>query len=323
MVAWPDGKRFAFTIIDDTDAARLATVRPIYDLLADLGLRTTKTVWPLTSPPGTPLDGDTLDDEAHRAWIGELAAAGFEIAYHGAAAAPSPRAQSLAGLDRFRAVVGHDPRVYASHSGQTEAIYWGGARLTGVLRHAFTAANRAMGRRLAFHGEDEASPYFWGDLCRDRIEYVRNLTFRDIDTLACDPEMPSHDPRKPFVRYWFSASNGPTGPSFCELISEANQDRLLAAGGACIAYTHFAAQFCDGGRPRPEVVRLLTRLAALPGWFAPTSAILDHLRAQPGWRPEASARGRERMQWRWLVDNLRTQRGRRYLRTLRRRVIGR
>jgi hypothetical protein len=42
---WPNNKDFAFTIIDDTDNSTVSNVKPIYNLLADLGLKTTKTVW--------------------------------------------------------------------------------------------------------------------------------------------------------------------------------------------------------------------------------------------------------------------------------------
>ena len=44
-IAWPDDRRFAFTIFDDTDNATLANIVPVYDLLAELGFRTTKSVW--------------------------------------------------------------------------------------------------------------------------------------------------------------------------------------------------------------------------------------------------------------------------------------
>ena len=44
---FPEGRKFAFTILDDTDDATVENVRPVYDLLTELGFRTTKTVWPL------------------------------------------------------------------------------------------------------------------------------------------------------------------------------------------------------------------------------------------------------------------------------------
>ena len=45
-LAFPDGRQFAFTIMDDTDVATVANVGPIYRLLSDIGMRTTKTVCP-------------------------------------------------------------------------------------------------------------------------------------------------------------------------------------------------------------------------------------------------------------------------------------
>ena len=43
-IPWPHGKRFAFTVFDDTDSATLENVSPVYALLRDLGFRTTKSV---------------------------------------------------------------------------------------------------------------------------------------------------------------------------------------------------------------------------------------------------------------------------------------
>lgn len=311
---WPDGKRFAFTIVDDTDAGTLETVKPIYDFLCDRGFRTTKTVWPLRPMEAAPLGGETLEDPRWRAWILELARRGFEIAYHGVTDHASPRARSEQALAYWDSVVGTPPRLYASHSGQKEAMYWGPARFTPSLRLPFTLANRYLQRDVAFFGEIEDSPYFWGDLCRDRIEYVRNFTFEDINTLACDPAMPWHDPAKPFVNYWFSSSDGFDGDKFCRLIDERNQDHLRDEGGACIVYTHFAYKFWDGERLAPEFVRLMTRLASLDGWFVPASELLDHLRTAPTWRARVTPLHLERLQWRWLADNLRTRRGTKYLR---------
>ena len=157
-----------------------------------------------------------------------------------------------------------------------------------------------------FHGHSEGGPYFWGDLCRDRIMYVRNLVFREINTLKVDPLMPYHDPRRPYVRYWFSSSEGASVHSFCQLISEANQDRLLEEGGACIAYTHFGNGFWRDSRLDPEFTRLMRRLANLPGWFVPASRLLDYLGEVRGWQVvDEDRRKLDRMQWRWLLQKLR------------------
>src|SRR5579859_5667634 len=44
-VTWPNERQFAFTIVDDTDSATIQNVKPVYDLLTDLQMRTTKTAW--------------------------------------------------------------------------------------------------------------------------------------------------------------------------------------------------------------------------------------------------------------------------------------
>lgn len=42
---WPEGKRFAFSVFDDTDGAFIKNVGPVYDFLKDIGLLTTKSIW--------------------------------------------------------------------------------------------------------------------------------------------------------------------------------------------------------------------------------------------------------------------------------------
>ena len=61
-MTFPDGKTFAFTIVDDTDAATVDSVGPVYDLLADRGLRTTKTVWVYPPTVDDELAGQSLED---------------------------------------------------------------------------------------------------------------------------------------------------------------------------------------------------------------------------------------------------------------------
>src|SRR6185436_5946929 len=50
---FPGGARFAFTVMDDTDVATVENIRPIYRLFESLGMRTTKTVWPVACPEGS------------------------------------------------------------------------------------------------------------------------------------------------------------------------------------------------------------------------------------------------------------------------------
>lgn len=299
-ITWPAGRQFAFTIVDDTDAATVENVAPVYRLLAEYGFRTTKTIWPL-APWQTPRKGgSTLADPRYGQWVRQLQSQGFEIAFHGATDHTAPRDRTLEALNRYRDILSEDPRLYVAHTGQREGMYWGDARLDGGPRLIYRLIHRLIRVDCAYEGHVAHSPYFWGDLCRDRITYVRNFAFRDINTLRHDPMMPYHDPRRPYVRYWFSSSHASTVRDFCELLSEPNQERLLRQHGACIAYVHFGYGFVEKGQLNPEFVRLVRRLAALPGWFVPASSLLDHLRAEPGWQPRVDRHVLDRMQWRWL-----------------------
>jgi hypothetical protein len=86
-VGWPEGKSFAFSIVDDTDGSTMENVPPVYALLADLGIFTTKSVWPLA---GDLRDGLACDDPRYRAWVQGLQEQGFEIALHNVSSRTSP-----------------------------------------------------------------------------------------------------------------------------------------------------------------------------------------------------------------------------------------
>jgi hypothetical protein len=133
-----------------------------------------------------------------------------------------------------------------------------------------------------FEGHTPESSYFWGDLCRDRIDYVRNFVFREINLDRVNPTMPYRDPLRPFVKYWFSSSYGPDANSFCQTVSEANQEQLEADGGICIMYTHFACGFVKEGKVEARTEQLLRRIAQRQGWFVPVSTLLDFLRSKRG-----------------------------------------
>ncbi len=136
------------------------------------------------------------------------------------------------------------------------------------------------------------------------MKYVRNFTFRDIDTLAACPWMPYHDPARPFVDRWFASSEGADVDAFVRCASEANQDRLEAGGGACIMYTHFAAGFVRDGRLDPRFESLMRRMARRNGWFVPVATLLDHLEAFNG-ETVITARQRSALERRWLLSKVR------------------
>ena len=234
-VSWPGGRRFAFTMVDDTDFATVENCGPVYGLLADLGFRTIKTVWPLAASKKRKSGGGTLADKDYREWVLGLRKQGFEIASHGVTDHTSDRQTTINGLDRFHTIFDADPRTYIWHQKQGEGLCWGSRRLDGSPRLVYRVLQAIRRAERGYSGDVASSPSFWGDVCQQRITYVRNYTFHDIHTLSQDPMMPYHDPRRPFVQFWFSASGASNVQSAVPLLSEANQDRLVSEGGACIA----------------------------------------------------------------------------------------
>jgi hypothetical protein len=303
-VQWPEGKSFAFTVFDDTDRAVPGNYEAVYALLRDCGMLTTKSVWPLRGFRTPKIGGATCEDQAYAAHMLELQREGFEIGFHGATYHVVERPFIERSLNRFRELFGHDPRTMANHSDSVDGIYWGDARVSGIHRWAYNALSSARNKG-AFHGHEASSPHFWGDLCRDRIDYVRNFITGDINTLNAFPFIPYHDRDRPLVKQWYASSEGPDVLSFNRTISERNQDRLEAEGGACIMYTHFAAGFQDtSGQLNPRFRHLIERLSRKNGWFVPTATLLDYIRRQRG-EHVLTCSERARMERTWLRHKIR------------------
>lgn len=303
MISWPDQKRFAFTIFDDPDSQTLEAGREVYALLKDCGLRTTKAVWPIRGN-GRPSDhGATCDDRDAVPWLQRLQADGFEIAYHNATSHTSERSETIRGLERFAQLFGHYPLAMANHYYCEEGVYWGDDRLTGVNRALYNVLTRGKNRRR-FAGHVPGHAYFWGDLCKERIRYVRNFVFADINTLKACPYMPYHDPMRPFVNYWYAASEGSNVRTFNDCVAEAEQDRLEEEGGACIMYTHFGHGYFEGGRLNQRFRSLIERLSAKNGWFVPVTTLLDFLRLSKV-QAAITAEQRARLERRWLLHKIR------------------
>jgi hypothetical protein len=296
-VEWPHGKDFAFTVFDDTDLSTLRNAGPVYELLGELGFRTTKSVWPLRGSQAES-SGATCEDDAYREWVQALQRQGFEIALHNVASNSSPREQTIRGIERFRELFGQYPSAHTNHGNCRENIYWNNCRLSDVNEVAYNLMNRF--RTLATsEGHVESSRFYWGDVCRDRITYVRNFVHGNINTLGYCPEMPYHDPHRPYVNNWFASTEGANVDAFAATISERNQDRLEAEGGACIMYTHFWS-FASEGRADARFERLMRRLSTKNGWFVPVTTLLDHLLQAKG-RHEITSAERDRLERQWLL----------------------
>lgn len=301
---FPQGKRFAFTILDDTDVATVENIEPVYRLLERLGMRATKTVWPLACPEGSKDFGSsqTLEDPPYLAFVRDLGARGFEVTWHGATMESSQRDRTIAAVERFRDLIGHYPRIHANHAGNRENLYWGTRRIdVPVLKLLFTRLGHPADY---FLGDRDGSPYWWGDLCVRHIVYARNLTFDALNLASINPSMPYHDPSRSLVRYWFSTSDAEDAYTFASLLHPRRQERLEADGGFCIVSTHFGKGFARDGDVNPVVRKRLEMLSQRPGWFPTVGELLDWLRAR---RQSEMIPAREwrRMQWRWACDLLR------------------
>ncbi|MCB1625302.1 MAG: hypothetical protein KDI32_11995 [Pseudomonadales bacterium] len=303
---WPGGKTFAFSIFDDTDLAVPGNVEDVYEILGSLGLRTTKSVWPICAPGQPPRgpEGSTCEDPEYLRFVLDLQRAGFEIGYHNSSHSGVGRGDVIRALDRFRELFGHDPDCMSNHLVNPEAIYWGPDRLSYPLRALYTAFRSR--RPIAYRGGHvPESPHFWGDICQQRIRYVRNFVFADIQTQLACPAMPYFDPMRPMVRAWFTSTYASSWPDFERVMSEANQDRLEASGGLCILYTHFGHRFHDRatGRAQPRFAELMRHLARKNGWFVPVRELLDYVVSQQG-VARLDWRGRQALEWRWFYQKL-------------------
>ena len=304
MGRFPNNKRFAFTVFDDTDYSTVENVEPVYRLLAELGIRTTKSVWPLACVPGPRIDGSTLQDVNYRDFVRWLQREGFEIGLHNVRNHDATREVVEQGFEDFSALLRQEPRTHCNHTTNRENLYWGSDRIATIpIRFGYNVATR-FARRKYFEGHVENSPYFWGDLCKKRLTYVRNFVFDEINLDRVNPSMPYHDHAKPFVNLWFSSSEGSTVTSFCDMLSEANQDQLEAEGGVCIMYTHFASGFYTQSTLHPRFEQLMRRLATMNGWFVPVATLLDHLKTN---RAELTISSKElaHMERRWFFSKLR------------------
>ena len=122
-ITWPDGKRFAFTVFDDTDWPRWRTSAPVYDFLYDCGFRTTKSCWPFRGDPA-----EARVTPARRARIPTTCGGCCSCrpaASRSAGTGPPGTAcrgkTTVAGLEKFAKCFGHDPLTAANHAGDEKA----------------------------------------------------------------------------------------------------------------------------------------------------------------------------------------------------------
>jgi len=282
VLRWPYPYRWAFGITDDTDGCTMESVRAVYEYCTRLGIWPTKTVWTQQASERCgllhqwePDDGLTLDDPQYRRYCGELSERGVEFALHGVSAGNNTREEVLRGLERFRETFGYLPRLYVCHSLNAEHPYWGVNHYRSRLARF---AVRLLTRPERFCGDEPGSPYYWADVCRETIHYVRLYRTLDLNVLRHNPHMPYHEKGKPGVRFWFSACAQDT--QLCERVTDRALDRVAREDGALILYAHMRKFLAEDIRTesglRPEVERAFRTIAARDDcWCAGVSRILD------------------------------------------------
>ena len=271
---WPHNKKFAFTIVDDTEGGTVSNLKPIYDLFYDKGLKTTKTVW--VYPPRDKFTGESLADRVYYDFISELDERGFEIALHNVGSGDFSREEIRSGLKLFNQTMGFYPIMQINHASNLDNLYWGIERYTKILQYIMTLL---YGSRRKYYGTDPSSKYFWGDMSKRYIKYIRNHTFNGINTLKYDPKMPYKvSDKEAYSNYWFSSSDGDTVDEFTELISPRNVLKLEKENGLCIVYTHLAKGFVDkNGQINSRFKSHIDFLSQREGWFVPAGEILEFL----------------------------------------------
>jgi hypothetical protein len=151
--------------------------------------------------PDSALRGVTLEDPKYLDYCQKLHENGFEICLHGASAGNNTREYTLNALDFLERHFGRCD-TFICHAKNADNLYWEG-KVTSlpVLRRLLK-----WYCRHECSGEVEQSPYFWGDLCKERINQVRLFRTRRIDTLKSNPSMPYFNPHKLYVKGWFTAT---------------------------------------------------------------------------------------------------------------------
>ena len=301
-IQWPNNHKFAFTIFDDTDFSTLTNTEPIYSYLDNIGIKCTKSIWSLDSSGKAKIGGDSIENKKYLEWILKLKNQGFEISLHNVKNTSSYRFETIKGINNFKEKIGNYPKSFANHADCKDGIYWGDARFSSFYRYLYSIIKYSNVNK--FQGHIKNSKYFWGDICKDKIKYVRNFVFNDINTLKQCPFMPYYDPLRPYVNYFFCSSNGADVKRFNQLLSLRNQQKLEEEGGACIVYTHFGHEFYKNGVINEETQKLLKILSKKNGWFCTVSDLLDHIQIENKVKHTISKEERTYLERKWFFEKL-------------------
>ena len=277
-LTWLPGRHEAgIAISDDPDNGAIAGFKKIYDLLQRLHFPTSRAMWVFdpVEPTGTPslpirFFAPTLSDPECLEYCKELHQKDFEICLHGASSGNNTRERTIAAIEFMEREIG-PLRTFICHSKNAENLYWDHK----CVPLPFLSFLVGLYSKNSCFGEVKGSNYFWGDICRNKVSYIRLFRTRQINTLAFNPSMPYHDFHMPYVNYWFSATKGYL-PRVC---APGRIDSLCKQRGAGIIYQYLHKYVDANGSIDPRVQESLERMAGDRRIFiSPVSLLLDRLR---------------------------------------------
>lgn len=304
QIIYPGDKKFAFTILDDTDSATLENVEPVYRYLNEIGMRTTKTVWPLPYEDhlnSAFMYSATLDDELYLEFVRWLKSAGFEVTWHGATMESSVRSDVIRGLEVFKEKLGRYPDLHVNHAANADNLYWGLARFDSRLIKILL---KLMGyKKDEFCGEVPGEKFFWADYAQKYIKYCRSFSYTNLNSLSNNPSMPYQDENRPAIKYWFSTAYADNVIDFEKRVTKKNINKLVAENGICILSTHLGKGYSKNGELRDSVKKILDYIVAQNGWFVPVGEILDWRLAQ-GFGQKTSCSEKHDLERQWFKEKV-------------------
>jgi len=295
----PDNKKFAFTIIDDTDDSFLENTKPIYDLLYSHGIFITKTVW-VYPPRDKESKGHSLQHKGYREFIVDLKNKGFEIGLHNIGSGEYFREEIVRGLEEYKEYLGEYPKIHINHAYNPDSIY-GGYKRFGFL---FSYLLKKLYPIYAgnYQGEVHGSPHFWGDLHKKHIKYNRNYETDRMNTIKFNPYMPYSDKGKQACsNYWFSSTFSPNQQMFNRIVTRESIDELEAEGGICILNTHLGYYMRNGKIDKGFVEKIKYLSQKNSGWYVPVSTVLDYLMENRAGNTAISGMARFRLEFLYLL----------------------
>jgi hypothetical protein len=284
---YPEGHRFAFTIVQDADSAYSRRLAPVFDEIDALKMKITVTLfvfWAEWAHGGQSMNewlshatpaqsffrpvAVPLVDPAERAFYLSLAVRGHEIGMHSASETSDTTAQTERAFAYFTQVFGHSPTVYVEHSHKNNK------------------------EALINEGADPRSPYYNLEILRRYHPWVwlndplglprpENPRYFDLFSIPGGPFNAELSRRyglsKVFMRT--GVAGQADGDGFLSWYSPANIDLLERDRGLALVYMHLDKKWLDVAtqKMREPLRERLRYLAHKNGWFAPAGRILDRL----------------------------------------------